>query len=434
EDTHPGGLAVLNGSFFNPALTSYTAEADFELNTFQNNLGIFGLAFETGSDHSFYSFQWSYDGSASRGTPDWELEKNNGTPNTGASYLAHTTTPAYTLGSTVHLKVVVNGNNFQCYVNLNDGAGDRLVFNVTDMNSPYTGGSVGLRTYGIRTPMVVKINNFTVSSFSPDPPTPTATATSTATGTPTPTASPTPVCIVSAVYSDNFSSDTLGNYDFFDAGTQAPGTAAGEGYGITEDLLVNYLSASPYGGMAVVKNALFSRSITDYTVEADFAINYLHTANLFGLVFRTGDNGSFYSFQYNANTNNASHGSYDWELEKNTGSPSVTHVYEGYAIPPRNLPSGSFVHLKAVALGSRFQCYLNFYDGVGDRLMVDATDNDAPYTSGGVGMRTLGGFLPPNSVYIRNFSVSGCAGAMVVSNPAVLPASMPPIVPAPHLR
>ncbi|HJT22946.1 MAG TPA: kelch repeat-containing protein, partial [bacterium] len=166
ENIGPGGVAVLNSPFFNPANTSYTVEANFELNSTQNNRGIFGLAFEAGVNYSFYSFQWSYDGSASGGTPDWELEKNNGAPNTGA-YLDETTGLPYILGSTVHLKVVVNGNNFKCYANFNDGAGDRLFFNDIDTNAPLTDGSVGLRTYGITNPMVAKINNFTVSSCSP---------------------------------------------------------------------------------------------------------------------------------------------------------------------------------------------------------------------------------------------------------------------------
>ena len=48
-----------------------------------------------------------------------------------------------------------------------------------------------------------------------------------------------PVCTVTAVYSDNFSSDTLGNYDYFDSGTQATGTAAGEGYVISGGQMSN---------------------------------------------------------------------------------------------------------------------------------------------------------------------------------------------------
>src|SRR5579872_3244757 len=116
----------------------------------------------------------------------------------------------------------------------------------------------------------------------------TATSTPTGSATPTNTVTATPGC---ASYFDNFSASTLGNYSFFDAGTQAAGTSAGEGYVITSGHLED-VSGGSNGGLAIVNNSLFSHSLSDYTVEADFEMDsYQSSLGVFGIAFRTGSNG-----------------------------------------------------------------------------------------------------------------------------------------------
>ncbi|HTC20276.1 MAG TPA: hypothetical protein VK859_05465 [bacterium] len=221
-----------------------------------------------------------------------------------------------------------------------------------------------------------------------------------------PSATPTPC----ASYADNFSnSGALStNYDFFDAGTQAAGTAAGEGYAITGGYLEDTAGGTT-GGLAVVKDALFSHSLADYTVQADFEMDsYQGNLGVFGLAFLTGSNGSFYCFQWNGDASNACGNPGEWEIEKNTGSPSVSFTYPaGFCVTNPGYTLGTFVHLKVVVAGDNFKCYVNYNDGNGDHLIFNTTDSTAPYTSGGTGVRTYG-ILSPNVARVGNFSVTTC--------------------------
>jgi hypothetical protein len=434
-----GGLAVLTSTNYNPALTSYTIQADFEMDSYQGNLGLFGLAFYTGSNGSFYSFQWNGDaGNANGGIPDWEIEKNTGSPTVTFTYLASKTiAPAYVLGSTIHLKVVVNGNNFMCYANMNDGVGDRLIYNVTDTSSPYTSGPVGIRTYGINSPNLIRIQNLTVSSCAAVP-TPTSTLTPTVTSTPTttstlpPTATwtgtstPTATCIL---FSDNFSSsNSLNNYNYFFAGTQGVTTASGAGYAVVS----NTLQDTHNGGLAVLTSTNYNPALTSYTLEGDFEMDsYAGNSGLFGLAFYTGSNGSFYSFHWNGNFSTSMGSTKCWEIEKNTGSPSVSFTYPGTGQSSPVYTLGTTIHMKVVVNGNNFMCYVNMNDGVGDRLIYNVTDTSSPYTSGPVGIRTYG-TTSPNVIRVSNFTVSSCAAIPTATfTPTATTTSTPTITSSP---
>ncbi len=200
-----GGMAVVDNSLFSHSLSDYTVEADFEMDSLAGGMGVFGIAFRTGTNGSFYCFQWNGNPSnADGGTPNWQIEKNSGSPLVSFSYPGCClSAPAYTFGSWVHMKVVCAGNQFLCYLNLNDGVGDRLMYNVTDNSAPFVNGGVGVRTYGIFNPNVVRIDNFQVNSCGASlAPSVTLTASSspTATGTQTLagsfTATPTPTSTV----------------------------------------------------------------------------------------------------------------------------------------------------------------------------------------------------------------------------------------------
>jgi len=416
-----GGLAIVDNSFFSHSLSYYTAEADFEMDSYQGVGGLFGIAFNTGSNGSFYCFQWNGDGgNANGGTPDWELEKNSGSSSVSFSYLgSRATSYGYTLGKWIHLKVVVAGNNFQCYVNQNDGTGDHLIYNVTDNSLPYTSGGAGVRTYGISSPNVARVDNLFLNaqscvgvptSFPTSFPTLTVTFTATSTATNTPMNTPTNTPTVSATcitYSDNFSTNTLSNYDYFLNSNQTASTAAGCDYTISGGFLTVDPTSSPgtnNGGLAIVDNSLFNNSLTHYTITASFEMdNTTDSEGLFGIAFRTGSNGSFYCFQWN----NDGGGAGTWQVEKNTGAPSVSFSYpaSGTATPAYVL--GSTCTLQVVATGNTFVCYANLNDGTGNHLIYTATDFSSPFTSGGVGVRTYG-VHQGNKINVSNFSVDTC--------------------------
>jgi hypothetical protein len=123
--TSAGGLAVVDNAFFSHAINNYTIDVDVNMENY-NNQGLIGIAFRTGNNGSFYCFQLN-------GLLGWQLESNTGSPVVTFTYPGpSTTTPAFLLNTWIHMQVVVVGNNFKCYVNLNQGAGNQLIFNVTD--------------------------------------------------------------------------------------------------------------------------------------------------------------------------------------------------------------------------------------------------------------------------------------------------------------
>ena len=273
------------------------------------------------------------------------------------------------------------------------------------MNRYLSGTGIGAVLFGCLLFSTACVTHHNLSGPVEPSPSPTSTVSgptvsTTATVSWTPTATPTAGC---ASYLDNFSgSADLANYSYFDAGTQAAGTAASGGYQITGGILEDTAN----GGLAIVNDSLFNHSLSNYTVEADFEMDsYQGSLGVFGIAFRTGNNGSFYSFQWNGNFSNADGGTHNWELEKNTGSPSVSFTYPACCVTVPGYTLGTWVHLKVAALGNNFKCYVNFNDGTGDHLIFNATDTSSPYTSGGVGVRTYG-INSPNVARIKNFFVN----------------------------
>src|SRR5580658_2154837 len=87
---------TVNSAEFPTTLSNYTVEGDFKLDT--AGQGVFGLIFlSTPSSDYGYIFQWN--GLNNR----WEIEKQYA-PGT-YYYVATNTTPSYSLGTWVHLKV-----------------------------------------------------------------------------------------------------------------------------------------------------------------------------------------------------------------------------------------------------------------------------------------------------------------------------------------
>jgi len=196
--THTQDVAVAQSSLVSTNLSDYTVESDLESDA-QNT--ILGVAFRV-LGTSYYSFQWN--GYNSR----WEVEKNTGL--ISYSYPAYSYSyPAYSAGTTIHLKVVSQGDTFNCYADKNDGNGVTLLFsNVVDTSFP-TGGA-GMRPYQTQDHVNWRADNFNVNGCpgfvtSPTPtgtlnPTNTFTPTLTFTNTPTPTATP---LVTSYTYDDN---------------------------------------------------------------------------------------------------------------------------------------------------------------------------------------------------------------------------------------
>ncbi len=171
QETPPTGanvgsyLTVLN-SLFNPSLSNYTVEADFKLDNWTSGHGLFGLVFREAATGEAYVFQLN--GNPENSQPHWQLEKQLAPGGTSYTYLPGSgfgmgaASPAYTLGTWVHLKVVAQGNLFNCYANT--GGGDQLVFSVSDPGTTvYASGSVGIRTSFIYNPNTLHVQNFTAT-------------------------------------------------------------------------------------------------------------------------------------------------------------------------------------------------------------------------------------------------------------------------------
>ncbi len=187
----------LNAAQFSWAYSNYTVEADFKLDHRTDNYGLFGLEFLEQANVTGYIFQWN--GNSENGAnPHWQIQKDTGAGGSAFTYLPPAgfgtglAAPVYTPGNWVHLKVVVAGSTFYCYVNLYDGNGDQLVYSLTDTTAspPYTSGGVGFRTEFLLDPNMAHIRNYhvyTCIDVITNTPTPTPTSTLSPTVTPTPT-------------------------------------------------------------------------------------------------------------------------------------------------------------------------------------------------------------------------------------------------------
>jgi hypothetical protein len=224
--------------------------------------------------------------------------------------------------------------------------------------------------------------------------------------TPTSTPTPTPISVCNS-YSDNFSLNTLGNYDYFLNSSQTVSTAAGCDYTISGGYLLVDPTSNPgtnNGGLAIVKNTLYGYNYNHYTVTATFEMdNYTQGEGSFGLAFRTGTNGSDYSFVWDGNVGNGNGGIPDWEFLRNTGAPLVNYYFLGCCVTTPNYVLGSTVTMKVVVTGNNYVCYAN--TGSGFVQIFNITDST--YTSGGMGILTYG-IHQGNKVQVSNFSVDTC--------------------------
>jgi hypothetical protein len=238
-------------------------------------------------------------------------------------------------------------------------------------------------------------------------PTPTITNSYTPTTTPAPgTPTPTPTCYATLfLFSDTYdTSASLGNYTYWGDHfiTQ---TAASSGYAVTGGELQVAPSSEKYT-FAMVDNALFSESLSDYTVETDMKVDGMGSQGIFGILFRSiGANDQAYMFQFNSNTSR-------WEIEKRRklgGSDAFEYVATNSTIP--DMPTGVWIHLKAiVGPGNSFTCYVNFNDGVGDRLVFDGVSDTLAtphYSNGTVGLRVYG-VSTLNPCHVDNFRAYAC--------------------------
>ncbi len=197
---------TVNSPEFPTTLSSYTVEGDFMLGT--GGQGVFGLVFlANGTGKEGYIFQWN--GLNNR----WEIEKQVGP----ASYYypGCNAIDPYTLGTWVHLEVVVNGDSFSGYETPETAPGVGLgttvqIFNdVTDtvacpgtsgLTAPYASGSPGIRTYNVVSGNTIDIANFTAfTCLLSTTPTPTNSPTNTPTFSPT--KSPTPTATFTITFS-----------------------------------------------------------------------------------------------------------------------------------------------------------------------------------------------------------------------------------------
>ena len=129
-----GGLTVgsyvpMTPTAFPTNLSNYTEEGDFNLGT--GGQGLFGLLFLSNpTAGTGYVFQLN-------GTT-WQIEKQTGPVGGTAGYSYVETSgagPAYTLGTWIHLKVVISPSGFSCYAGTESSPGTYIslttIFNLS---------------------------------------------------------------------------------------------------------------------------------------------------------------------------------------------------------------------------------------------------------------------------------------------------------------
>jgi hypothetical protein len=184
DPTYTGFFSASGGNLLNPANPVYASEqllvTNSNFNSGQSNYtvqcdakaeaigGLFGVMVRAQDGGNFYDFVCN--------NGQWQFERHvyaGGSLN--FVYLGTSNTPAYTAGTFVHMTVVACGNNFLCYVNLNNGAGNQLLFNDTD--STFTSGSPGIRSGYLFSPNENTFTNYQVNICGGAVPSPTPTVT-----------------------------------------------------------------------------------------------------------------------------------------------------------------------------------------------------------------------------------------------------------------
>ena len=229
----------------------------------------------------------------------------------------------------------------------------------------------------------------------------TFTSTFTMTNTSTPTSTFTPTATSTCVsYVDNYGSNTVGNYDFYNE-AWTPSTAAGLAWSVTGGELQEAPSGSTTYSYVIANNATYPQGLGDYTVEGDFDLGS-GGQGVFGVVFRaTAASAHGYIFQWNGLNNR-------WEIEKQIGVG--TYYYPGTnSANPYIL--GTWVHLKATASGNNFNCWATtetgdgLMDGTTTQTFTNVSDpgTTTPYTTGAAGIRTYN-IVSGNTAQLDNFT------------------------------
>src|SRR5579859_7296568 len=202
----------------------------------------------------------------------------------------------------------------------------------------------------------------------PTIPSPAATVTPTKTptiaGTPINTATPTTTC-TGTTYSANYSSNTLGNYSYYDGGWTASSASALE-WNIASSELQEAVTTW-MDSYIVANNSTFSQSLGDYKVEGDFKLDTVGQG-VFGLVFRaTAASGLAYIFQWNGVNGR-------WEIEKQYNTGGTSYYYPGTnSSSPYTL--GTWIHLKVVAgPGNLFNAWITPAGGPTQQIFSGVTD------------------------------------------------------------
>ena len=357
-----GGLAVVKDSVVSHGLSDYVVESDFQMGGSNSSEDEVGILFRVQNGNSYYAFERHH---LNPGTYYWRLEKVSGS--SSVTLAPDLGTPAYTSGTTVHLKVICQASELLCYLNFYDGLGDQLIFDVHDTNQLYASGGVGFRANGFGDPQYALFDNFKVSTCVQP--------------------SPTPCGGAGTMYFDNFSNpNTLPNYGFI---YESGGPRAD--FAVTTGVLLDSPTTITYD-VGQVPSYLVNPGLNQYTVEGDLEADQSNT--VLGIAFRVSGQ-SFYSFQWNGLNGR-------WELEANTSLSSYSYpMYGGSSA----YTAGTTIHMKVVCAGNNYQCYLDKNDGNGVTLLYNVTDSS--FTSGLAGFRAYN-ISSPNKWRLDNFQVSAC--------------------------
>jgi len=146
--------------------SDYVVEADGRIRDRTDSQGLFGLAFRAGPAGEHYSFLWN--GNSEHAVPHWQVEKSYDLEldysYLGGGFGTGEESPAYALGTWVHLRVSVTGTRFRGQVDVHDGRGLVTVYDVTDASDPFASGSVGFRSGWLYGTNFIEFDNFTITS------------------------------------------------------------------------------------------------------------------------------------------------------------------------------------------------------------------------------------------------------------------------------
>ncbi len=157
-----GEVVLLKDSFLTPNFSEYIVEGDGKIDI-HNTHADFGILFRGTKSGSYYTFLWN--GNPENNPPHWQVAKFDRGPSNfsypGGTFGGGQSVPVYKPGDWVHFKVICKGDHFWCFVNLFDGKGNHLVFEIKD--SSFASGTVGFHADFIQLPNKAYFRNLNVS-------------------------------------------------------------------------------------------------------------------------------------------------------------------------------------------------------------------------------------------------------------------------------